>query len=228
MEITFVRKLIRMKMKLKIFCAVLGLSSMLISCSDNDTDNKLPENTAIIESQITSEYTVNTDNSIVEWGAELLGIYTHRGTLKFKSGSFAMSENNVVAGTFTVDMESIAAVDGPENYKYGTKEELITHLKSADFFEVEEFGTASLKMEGLVEVDEYREPMMSAQLTIKDVTNSVYIRMISSNFSASGVEVKAIVKLNRQDFGIDYKEESKDLVISDEIMLEIVIVGDAK
>ncbi|MFY0606153.1 MAG: YceI family protein [Cyclobacteriaceae bacterium] len=83
-------------------------------------------------------YTVDTDKSQVEWvGKKVTG--QHNGTVNLKSGSLDFSAGKLEGGTFTIDMTSLVSTDLSGEYKG----KLEGHLKSDDFFGVENFPTAT-------------------------------------------------------------------------------------
>ena len=77
--------------------------------------------------------------STINWvGKKVTG--KHMGTIDLKEGYLEMEGDNIVGGTFVIDMTSIAVTDLSGEYK----EKLEGHLNSDDFFGVNNYPTASL------------------------------------------------------------------------------------
>ncbi len=64
----------------------------------------------------------------------------HEGTLELSTGSASVNSGEVSKATFTIDMSSISCGDIPDSQMNGM---LISHLKSDDFFSVNEFPSAT-------------------------------------------------------------------------------------
>ncbi len=143
---------------------------------------------------------------------------SHNGTINLKSGSVIMKGNNIIGGTFLLDMTSINSEDLTGEYQ--TK--LNNHLKTGDFFEVEKFPTASYTITSVVKNNNKTFPfLVKGNLTAKGVTKPV-------NFPAIIGMNKGLLTLksdkfsfNRQDFGIAYQITMKDVFIKDDIDLQI-------
>ena len=85
-------------------------------------------------------YNLDASKSTFKWiGKKVTG--QHYGNVNFTTGQVISDGNNIVGGTFTVDMGSISVKD-LEPAKGGDK--LLGHLKSDDFFGVANNPTATL------------------------------------------------------------------------------------
>lgn len=108
---------------------------------------------------------VDAAKSKIEWvGKKVTG--QHSGTVGLKEGALVFKGAKLTGGTFTVDMNSIAATD----LKAGEgKEKLEGHLKSPDFFGTEKFPTAKLVIKKIADKGN-GVYTVTADLTIKDKT----------------------------------------------------------
>ena len=79
-------------------------------------------------------YKLDAAKSTFKWtGKKVTG--QHWGYIKFTDGQLTTDGNNIVGGTFTVDMNSMDCQD--TKGEYGTK--LLGHLKSDDFLALRNF-----------------------------------------------------------------------------------------
>ena len=164
-------------------------------------------------------------NSNVEWWGYKLAkteASSHNGVVNLKSGDVIMKGNNIVGGTFSLDMNSINATDLTGEYQ--TK--LNNHLKNGDFFETDKFPQATYKITSVKKSNNKAFPyLVNGNLTAKGKTNPVsfpakislkngVLNMVSDKFS-----------FDRQKFGIAYASAAKDVVVKDEIDMVINITA---
>ena len=84
---------------------------------------------------------VKTDQSKVVWkGYKVTG--EHEGTVDLKAGTLTFEGNKLTGGNFVIDMTTIGATDLEGEWKV----KLDGHLKSNDFFGVEQHPTATFKI----------------------------------------------------------------------------------
>lgn len=82
---------------------------------------------------------VNVSESSISWlGKKVTG--KHFGSVSLQSGELIMEDGVLVGGSFTIDMTSITVEDIQGTYA----DKLLGHLKSDDFFGVDNFNTAQL------------------------------------------------------------------------------------
>ena len=89
---------------------------------------------------------IDTNTSELTWLAKKV-TGQHNGTLKIKDGSLDASNNLLTGGNFTIDMTTIVCTD-IEDEKWNKK--LVGHLKSQDFFGVEEHVKAAELLDSLL------------------------------------------------------------------------------
>ncbi|MFC2109214.1 YceI family protein [Bacteroidota bacterium] len=127
---------------------------------------------------------IDLTESKIEWlgkkNANKKRVSTHVGTLNFSSGHLVFEGEKMVGGSFIVDMTSLVVTD--HDLHETLKKILEKHLKSDDFFAVDEFTTSELvftkvkRLKGKYQV--------TADLTIKGNTNSVNFDMFINGNSA--------------------------------------------
>lgn len=130
--------------------------------------------------------------STITWtGKKILG--SHTGTIDLKSGYLEMEGDALVGGMFEVDMTSLKNTDLDPDYQV----KLEGHLKSGDFFNVEEFPTATLTIKGAKKKGNTYDVM--GDLTIKGVTKAVNFQIAMGETGA-----RATVVIDRTKYGIQY------------------------
>jgi Uncharacterized conserved protein len=154
---------------------------------------------------------IDVSKSQVEWvGKKVTG--KHGGTITLKEGSLEYDGDQVVGGSFVIDMTSLQVTDQlPE----GPKAKLTGHLKSADFFDVANHPTASFKIQSINDGSVY------GHLTIKGITKPI---SFDANFTSAGAA--ATITVDRTKFDVRYGSGSffdnlGDKAIYDEFTLNV-------
>lgn len=161
---------------------------------------------------------IDVKKSKIEWVGKKL-TSSHSGTLDFKEGNLVINGKKVVGGQFVVDMTTINTTD----IQGKGKEKLDAHLKNDDFFGVEKFPTASLSFKSIGYTDNPDVYIITADLTIKDITNPVEFELKTNSKGAS-----AKVVVDRTLYDIKYASSGMgviaDKAISDEFELNVALL----
>jgi len=212
--------------------AVLAIGATSCMQSPEGEKVKSDDATEIHFAELANTVTPNLALSKVEWlGTKPTG--THYGTLSIKEGSLFVKDGELTGGVFVLDMTSIVVldIDDPK-----MNENLVGHLKSADFFLVDSFPTATFKfstvtpLESSTEVEGKVNPThrIEGNLTMRGITRRV-------NFPAKikideqGISAKTPqFVINRTEWNVNYGSKSvfanlKDNFIHDEIGITITI-----
>lgn len=163
-------------------------------------------------------FNLNTEASTIEWKGTMVGIYSHTGTLNITEGSVMTENGSITGGKVVIDMSSMQATD--ENYdpsKDQTKENLIGHLQSPDFFDVANNPMASFVIKSV------NGNILTGDFTLRGITKEESISIAGVNVSEKGFEATASFKINRQDYGVIYKSSMADMVLSDDLEITIAI-----
>ena len=91
-------------------------------------------------------YSLDTETSSLKWKGSKSPEYFHVGSVKFTEGSIDMEGENIVAGAFTIDMNSIVAED--ETLPEDKKAYLTGHLKDTVFFFTAENPNVTVTVSG--------------------------------------------------------------------------------
>jgi len=160
---------------------------------------------------------VNVEESTVNWvGKKVTG--EHSGDIKLRSGNLEFDKGILTGGEFVIDMTSINTTD----MKGGGADKLNGHLKSDDFFGVEKYTTATLKITSVTQ-NRSGNYSITADLTIKDITKSItFDAVVGKN------EAKAKLIVDRTLYDIRYGSGSffeglGDKMIYNDFELNIVL-----
>ena len=172
----------------------------------------------------TDNVRVDAKSSTVKWiGSKVAS--AHEGTINILKGTLNIDHGTLVGGQFSIDMNSIKNTD-IESEEYSAK--LEGHLKDEDFFNVEEFPTATITIIKAVKGTENNYSII-ANLTIKGITHPI---TFDANVNVNGINFLATakIKIDRTKWGIEYKSGNffKDLgdnIILDEIEFDIFLLS---
>ena len=162
---------------------------------------------------------VDTEKSTVIWkGYKPTG--SHTGTINLTSGSLVLKGDNLVGGSFQVDMSTIK--DKENNSR------LENHLKSKDFFEIDTY--TSSKFEIVSSENKEGRTFITGNMTIKDVTEEVTFSAIVSETNDAVVVTTETFQINRAKFNITFKSKTffndlKDNFINDEFDLQVTLIA---
>ena len=161
------------------------------------------------------ELILNNINSSIKWTGKEITTKTHYGSLKFEEGKISMKGGKIISGTFIVDMKSIDC----EDLSGKSKNYLESHLKSEDFFGVDDYPEAYLS----IKTSEYKSDgnqLVKGDITIKGITQP-----ISFNISIQNKEGKAKLTFDRTKHNVTYRsgnffQNLGDKLIYDDIEIE--------
>ena len=171
----------------------------------------------------TNDVKLNTKNSKLIWtGSKPTG--SHTGTIDIVSGFLTFDHGNFVGGTFSIDMQSLATNDMSEE----SNKKLDRHLKNEDFFDVQKFSDANLKITKVFKIDD-RNYSVLADLTMKGITNPI---SFEAEVTGSGNSFVAAAKftIDRTKWGVEYKSGNifknlGDKIIYDDIELDVFLIS---
>jgi len=172
----------------------------------------------------TNDVKVNTKNSKLIWtGSKPTG--SHTGTIDIVSGFLTFDHGNFVGGTFSIDMNTILCTDIESESKSNY---FVSHLKDEDFFDVEKFSDANLKITKVFKIDD-RNYSVLADLTIKGITNPI---AFEAEVTGNGNSFVAASKftIDRTKWGVEYKSGNifknlGDKIIYDDIEFDVFLIS---
>ena len=212
--------------------SILALTVVAMASSASTSFAKTTPAKATKADSSAATWKVDAEQSAVKWeGGKKLVTTTHHGTVKVKSGELQAKGDEITGGRVDIDMTSIADEDLSASPKDQSK--LVGHLKSKDFFSIEEFPTANFKITSM-------KPMKSVapggathevtgDLTIKGKSNPVTFPMTVTK-SGDMATATGMMTFDRTKYDIRYGsgkffENLGDKVIKDEVKLDLKIVA---
>ncbi len=140
----------------------------------------------------------------------------HDGGFTNYAGAMSFDENGTLGEIkFEVDVNSI----------YTDVEQLTTHLKSADFFEVEKYPRATFEStKVVVATHDLTQYTVTGDMTIKGETKSITFP-VEVAMKDGKLHSMAEFDINRFDYGIVYAGKADDL-IKKEVSLKLDFVAD--
>ena len=174
----------------------------LASCVSNPEGQKA-ETTDAIETTVTTDgntLAVDTSASTVKWlGQKVTG--KHHGEVDITSGSLIVSEEGALTGgNFEIDLNSIDVqdIDGE------MRDKLMGHLRSEDFFHVENHPTATFEITEVAEGATANNLVVSGNLTIRGVTKNIKFDAKTSELSAESAVIDANLHIACEEWGVSY------------------------
>ncbi|MCC6934440.1 MAG: YceI family protein [Candidatus Yanofskybacteria bacterium] len=173
-------------------------------------------------------YRLDAAASRMEWSGTktLIVNYVDRGTVSIASGSAAVVDGVVASGSVVVDLATIT----PTVTGRGSGESTLQkHLKSADFFDIAKYPTATFVFEKLVPASLSGQFTVSGSLTIKGVTKPIEFPAVLTG-EEDRLTMEATATLDRTQWGLTYASGNffknlGDKVIGDMFTVHFVAVG---
>ncbi|MFU8894406.1 MAG: YceI family protein [Luteolibacter sp.] len=208
-------------MKAKHLLALLPVPLLFASCGNpaDETESALvtdavevaESDAAVVEDAIT--YTLLPESEIQFIGSKVTG--RHDGGFKTFTGSFTVADGQLVGSghQVVIDMNSV----------WSDNENLTSHLKNEDFFDVEKHPTATFTLTGLEAAGEEGKYSVSGNFTLIGNTRNLTFPATAS-VDGETVSIHAKFDINRKDWGVVYAGRADDL-IRDEVVIELKLVA---
>ena len=169
-----------------------------------------------------SNLLINNQLSKIMWkGAKSTGSY-HTGLINVSEGHIQAHKDSLISGLIIIDMSSMTCNDIKEE---GSNNALVNHLKGEDFFSVDDFPTATLK---LLKAHQLNDTTLNnysiiADLTILGQTHPVEF-LCSINFNDSGAKADGTIAVDRAMYGIKYKSKTWYADLGDRFIEDIFYI----
>jgi len=169
-----------------------------------------------------STWKIDPAHSVAEFKVKHMMISNVKGRFTGVSGALYLDENNVANSRVeaSIDAGSISTGDAQRD----------GHLKSADFFDVEQYPTLTFRSTRVVPAGE-GELKAAGELTIHGVTREVTFAVEGPTAPAKDpwgntrVAVSATTKINRKDFGLTWNAalETGGILVGDEVTITLEV-----
>ncbi len=201
------------KVKLIIFCVVIGFMFVLSGCAADPAANVPKTTTSDPKTPANStggdKLAFSNEGSKVEFvGSKVTG--KHDGGFKKFTGAVYLVNNKAEESRVDVDIDTTSVFTDADG--------LTEHLKTSDFFDVAKFPKASfVSTEIKAGGDKGATHTVTGNLELKGVKKSVTFPA-TIKIEGNAVAVQAEFAINRRDFGINYAGKANDLIRDDVVM----------
>lgn len=221
------------------FATLMVTAAIAVSCtSESREKTQTSEAMKSAVSSFDQTLPINPDESKLSWeGYKPTG--QHHGTVTISSGELMVKEGMLAGGKFTFDMNTITVLDLDDE---DMNKKLTAHLKSADFFEVENYPEASFEITEVEPIDmtNFDRPMKEGEvIPTHALTGNLMIKGISKSitFHAKVDFLDDIVMtesnmffIDRTEWNVQYKSKKvsakfKDDFINDDMGIKLKIVA---
>ena len=187
-------------------------------------DTEISSNSSNIISPEQGLYSVVIDETELLWIGKELSTKIHTGTLNLSNGLIQVDNDKTITGNVTINMSTINVTD----LQGRAKEMLEGHLRSADFFEVENFSEATLSFKSKSFNKLKNQIYFEGELTIKDISNPIIFNATLLE-SSPYLKAKAILSFDRSKYDVRFRsgsffENLGDKLILDDIDVNITLV----
>jgi polyisoprenoid-binding protein YceI len=195
---------------------MLAVAAAFVGCN-NAAENA--ENTSTDSTAVETSYTVDPAGSQVMWRGDMVKMYFHEGSVAVKEGTFTTKGGLLSTGSIVIDMNTITPLDSGYDNKDRTKEKLVGHLTSPDFFDIANNPTASFEIKSVNGAE------ATGILTIRGKSNEETIKNIVITETAEGSTVAGDLTFDRKKYDVAFDMTVKDMVLSNDIALKITLTG---
>ena len=167
---------------------------------------------------------MHIDKSELSWIGKELSTKIHTGSLNISNGIIQVGDDNSVSGNIKINMSTINVTD----LQGRSKEMLEKHLRSADFFEVENYPEAQINFKSKSFNKLVNQISFEGDLTIKDITNPISFNATLIE-SSPYLKANAILSFDRSKYNVRFRsgsffENLGDKLIFDNIDINIKLV----
>jgi polyisoprenoid-binding protein YceI len=173
-----------------------------VSCGESTTEETIEE----------VSYSADVKSSTISWRGAENDEHFHTGTISLKEGSLTMKGDEVVSGTFTVDMKTINAKT--EGYPAEKMAYLNSHLADTAFFFVSDFPEVS------VDILSYSKGKMKARFSIlgSELEQDIAVTLKQDD---KGASIVGKFKLNIETLNMPYLNEKNEETAKPALMPEL-------
>ena len=165
-------------------------------------------------------YSVHIDKSELSWIGKELSTKIHTGSLNISNGIIQVGDDNSISGNIKINMSTINVTD----LQWRSKEILEKHLRSADFFEVENYPEAQINFKSKSFNKLVNQISFEGDLTIKDITNPISFNATLIE-SSPYLKANAILSFDRSKYDVRFRSGSFFENLGDKLILDDIDVN---
>ena len=165
-------------------------------------------------------YSAHIDKSELSWIGKELSTKIHTGSLNISNGIIQVSDDNSISGNIKINMSTINVTD----LQGRSKEMLEKHLRSADFFEVENYPEAQINFKSKSFNKLVNQISFEGDLTIKDITNPISFNATLIE-SSPYLKANAILSFDRSKYDVRFRSGSFFENLGDKLILDDIDVN---
>jgi polyisoprenoid-binding protein YceI len=166
----------------------------------------------------TTTWNIDSTHSVVEFKVKHMMISNMKGQFTSVTGTLSLDEADLAQSSVEAAIEVTSIHTRDENRD--------AHLKSADFFDAEQFPTMQLKSTHIA-LKPDGEMAVTGDLTIKGVTRKVVFAVegptpaTKDPWGNTRIGVVASTKINRKDFGLTWNAvlEAGGVMVSEDVSI---------
>ncbi len=215
---------------MKTYYGLLLATVFLVSCGQS-SKNKVDATDSQEAALATGEkLTVDVAQSKIHWTGYKPG-GSHHGTLSLQSGELYLEGTELKSGTFVLDMNSIVNEDLTDEK---SNAQLVGHLKSADFFDVEKYPTGQFEITQVSELSRGTDSLtirISGNLELKGISKNIsFNATVRKDGDNTYKAVTPVFTIDRTQWGVNYGSKNifkdlKDKFINDDMDIRMEIVA---
>ncbi len=173
-------------------------------------------------------YAVDPAASSIKWKGTEITTRFHEGTVNVYKGSIQVIDKSISNGFVAIDMNSIVVTD--EDMGESSKANLLGHLKSDDFFGVDQFPFSRIDIEGIKTKGEVSYAY--GKIFIREISQPINFPVTVSEDDGN-VVVDASLSFDRSKHDVKFRSgafpdlfpDLGDKLINDDIELDVHIVA---
>lgn len=219
-------------MTVKTILSISTCALLFAACGGNIEGEKIATDvsqTVGVVKVKTSLFSANKEKSVIHWIGKK-PTKKHKGILSVSEGEFEVYDGNILAGKFVLDMTSIRNTD-IEDASY--RADLEKHLKSDDFFSVDQFPSGIFEITDVSLIIEKvpgsnASHRVSGNLTMRDTTNHIQFDARVSMTDSSLIMESDQFVIDRTQWKVMYNsgklsDKIKDNLIKDEVGITVFV-----
>ena len=178
-------------------------------------------------------FPVDPEASFIHWtGRNLFNFHT--GSLRLGEGWVQLSGGKLEAGEFNVDMNSLGCSDLTDQ---AMNRMLIDHLRSDDFFKVDEYPVATFVVSSATLIDGATDGLpnhhITGDLTVRGITKRIDFDVLVAEKEEGVFVAQAVFEIDRTEWGSVYGSGKffarlGQHVVNDKVHLHLKVVTRAK